>query len=515
MRHRLLSTVAFCSALALLAGRASAAPGQVFELANYGGVGDGKTSNTEAFQKAITACNAAGGGMVNVPKGEYLTGPIQLLSNVELHVEEGALVQFSRTLSDFPLVRSNWEGRDTFNSQSPLWGDNVHNVSFTGQGIFDGGGDAWRIAKKEKFTADQWDAKLKAGGYVDPNHPETWYPSEAVFQQQKSKELGALRASKDEPKQVDYEKFHDVLRPSLMLLTNATNVVLDGPTFRNSPSWNIHLLFSDNITVKNTTLYNEPWGQNTDGIDIDSCRNVEVAHCKVYAGDDDICIKSGRDEAGRKVGRPTENVTIRNCDIFWGHGGVVVGSEMSGGVRNITVSNCIMRGTNIGLRFKTTRGRGGTVENIDVSNVAMHDIKGAAISLDMYYMVKPSKTVFEVNEGTPTFRRFSFKNITCEGAKAAIDIRGLPEQSISGITLDTVRMKADRGISLTDAQDVTLRDVQVEAAAGPGLQTAGNVSNLTLERVNTKAAEPTTQPTRQNDDGSITPATSPTTATAD
>jgi DNA sulfur modification protein DndE len=462
-------------------------------ITDYGAVGDGKTMNTDAFHKAIEACAAGGGGRVIVPEGTFLTGPIQLMSEVDLHVERGAVVLFSRNHDDYPLIKSNWEGRRTVICTSPIWGDNVHDVSITGQGTFDGQGDSWRMVKKEKLTAEQWDKLVQSGGVLDQKKL-TWYPSESFAKY--GQQLRQVRESGHEPSIEDYTQFRDLLRPELLRISNSNRITFDGPTFRNSPSWNLHLLYCENIAVRNVTLFNEAFAQNGDGIDVDACRNVRITDSTIYAGDDDICLKSGRDEDGRRAGRPTENVTVDNCMIYWGHGGVTIGSEMSGSVRNVNVTNCIMRGTDIGLRFKTTRGRGGVVENINIANIDMHEIKGTAIFMDMYYMVRGRPTTEPVSERTPIFRQFSINNVTCQGAKTAIEIRGLPEMAISNITLDKVRISADRGAVITDADDITLRDVQIESRSEPALYTTKSVRNLTIERLSAfvKPGMSTTQP---------------------
>jgi DNA sulfur modification protein DndE len=466
---------------------------RTYLVTDYGAVGDGQTMNTDAFRKAIEACATNGGGRVRVPAGTFLTGPIQLMSGVDLHVDRDAVVLFSRKLDDYPLVKANWEGRPTVMCQAPLSGDNLHDVSFTGPGTFDGQGDAWRMVKQDKLTPEQWDKLVKSGGYVDTKK-KTWYPSEAV--PKLALGLKKLRDATGEPNTEDYTKYRDLLRPELVRITNSNHIMLDGPTFRNSPSWNIHVLYCENVAVRNVTLFNEAYAQNGDGIDVDACRNVRITDSAIYAGDDDICLKSGRDEAGRRAGRATENVTVDNCTIFWGHGGVTIGSEMSGGVRNVNVTNCIKRGTDIGLRFKTTRGRGGVVENVNVANVAMHDIKGTAILFDMYYQVKGKPTTEPVSERTPIFRQFAINNVTCQGAKTALEIRGLPELAISDITLEKVRITADRGAVLTDADNITLRDVQIESRAEPALQTTGGVRNLSVDRFTAivKHGMSTTQP---------------------
>lgn len=466
-----------------------------WDITHYGAIGDGKAMNTDAFAKAIDACVAGGGGRVLVPAGTYLTGPIEMKSEVDLHLEAGATIQFSRNVDDFPLVVAEYEGRTTVQARSPIWGNKLKDVSITGAGIIDGSGEAWRALKRSKVSQEHWDRVVKAGGVVDG---DTWWPSEAA--KNGLPELQKLRTAPTEPgaatpRVEDYKKFRELLRPVMVHLVECRGVVLDGPTFRNSPNWNLCLILCENVTVQNCTVFNPSFAQNGDGLDLVSCRNVLVADSSFDVGDDAICLKSGRDEEGRRRGKPTENVTVRNCTVMHGHGGVVIGSEMSGGVRNVSVSNCIFRGTDIGLRFKTTRGRGGVVENIDITNIAMHDIAGEAISFDMYYQVKDPRPE-PVTERTPAFRQFLIRNVTCDGAKKALVVRGLPEMPIEGITFERLRLNASEGAELVDAKDIVLRDVQIRAQKSPVMQVQ-NVKNLTTDRVDATVIADTTGSTAQ------------------
>jgi DNA sulfur modification protein DndE len=470
-----------------------------WSITDYGAVGDGKAMNTDAFRKAIDACASAGGGRVLVPAGTYVSGPIELKSGIDLHLAAGATIQFSHNLDDFPLVASEYEGRSTVQARSPMWGEKLRDVSITGAGTIDGAGEAWRPLKKNKVTAEHWQRVTHSGGVVEPDG-KTWWPSRAAMEGQA--ELQRLREGDSKPgatpRVEDYARFKELLRPQMVLLSECRNVVLDGPTFRNSPNWNINLNLCENVTLRNLTIYNPAYAQNGDGVDLGSCRNVLVDGCTVDVGDDAICLKSGRDEEGRRRGRPTENVTVRNCTVLHGHGGVVIGSEMSGGVRNVSVTNCVFKGTDTGLRFKTTRGRGGIVENVEVSNVAMSNIAGEAITFDMFYAVKDPRPE-PVSERTPIFRQFYIRNITCDGAKQAMAVRGLPELPIEGLTFERVRISADEGALFVDAQDIVLRDVQIRSRQSPPLQFQ-NVRNLTTERVDGVVTGTPTAPTTQKRD---------------
>ena len=447
-------------------------------VAEHGAVADGQTKCTAAFAKAIDAASRAGGGRVVVPSGTYLTGPIVLKSHVELHVEDGATILFSRDYADYPLVGTDWEGLPDVRCMSPIWGEDLVNVAITGKGALNGQGEAWRPVKRKKMTGEQWEGLLASGGVLNEAR-DVWYPTRGA--RDGGKLVDELRASGRELRVDDFASAREALRPNMVKLTRCKQVLLDGPTFRNSAAWNVHLLLCQNVTVRNVTILNPWWSQNGDALDIDACRDVTIEHSTFDAGDDAICIKSGKDEPGRRRGVPCENVAIRNCTVLHGHGGVTIGSEMSGGVRNVSVTNCLFRGTDIGLRFKTTRGRGGVVENVDVTNIAMHDIRHEAIGINMYYFVKDPRPE-PVSERTPVFRSFRFGNITCDGAATAIELRGLPEMPVENMTLENVRMRAQRGAMLSDAKDVTLRNVVLDVGEVPAVY-AHNIANLKMENV--------------------------------
>ena len=392
---------AFLAALFAFQTRSDAAipapdiPAHSLSIVDFGAVGDGKTDNTGAFAKAIDACAEAGGGHVIVPAGTWFTGPIHLRSRIDFHLDSGAVILFSRKFDDYPLEIGNYEGAPTVICTSPLSGDQLHDVSITGSGVIDGQGDAWRPVKRNKVTADYWDALVQSGGVVD-ERSQTWYPTETWLTGQKA--LAAFRKTNQPPRIEDYQKFRDMLRPPLVSLSNIKTLLLDGNTFRNSPSWNVHLLYSQDITVHSVTIFNPYFAQNGDGIDIDSCRNVSLTDSNISAGDDVVCLKSGRDAAGR----PTENVTIAHCILGQGHGGIAIGSEMSGGVRNVDVHDCVFNGTDDALRFKTVRGRGGVVENINLHDLEMWNIKNACIGVDMYYQVRRPQSASRASGRMPT-----------------------------------------------------------------------------------------------------------------
>jgi polygalacturonase len=440
-----------------------------FNIIKFGAKPDGNTLNTKSINDAIVACSNKGGGVVLIPPGFWLTGPVEIKNNVNLHLQRNALLQFTNDLSQYHLVESNWEGLPQMRNQSPLSATNATNIAITGFGIVDGSGDAWRMVKKEKLTETQWKKLVSSGGNLSDDK-KTWYPTERSRKGAMMSNPGVITPEKNA---AYYEDIKDFLRPNLLVFTKCKKVLLEGVTFQNSPAWNLHPLMCEDLTVRNVYAKNPWYAQNGDGIDLESCKNVVVENSTFDVGDDGICIKSGRDEAGRKRGMPTENVLIKNCTVYHAHGGFVIGSEMSGGARNINVENCTFDGTDIGLRFKTTRGRGGIVENIYINHINMKDIVGEAILFDMYYAAQdpvplagekrepPKVVMLPVTEATPQFRKFYVNDVSCDGAEKAVFIRGLPEMHIRDISLNNMIIKANHGIEMSEASGISFNNVEV------------------------------------------------------
>ena len=280
------------------------------------------------------------------------------------------------------------------------------------------------------------------------------------------------------PNKEAYEPIHDFLRPNMVVLNRCQRVLLEGVTFQNSPAWTMHPLLTDHLTIRNVTSKAHTYAQNSDALDLESCRNVLVEGCNFQVGDDGITLKSGRDEFGRKRGVPTENIIIRDTKVYEAHGGFVIGSEMSGGVRNVFVSNCTFMGSDIGLRVKTTRGRGGVVENIYVSDIMMSNIPSEAILFDMYYNGKeaaealknPQGDMKPVNEGTPQFRNFFFRNITCRGAKYGVYIQGLPEMNVQNVNIENCVLQAKNALFCTSGDGVQIKNVVFQTEGKPEMK---------------------------------------------
>lgn len=462
-----------------------------FNIIQYGAKADGVTLNTEAINNAINACNKKGGGVVLVPEGFWLTGPIELKSNVNLHLKRNAILQTTDDFKQFKLVEGNWEGLPQMRNQSPISATNATNIAVTGFGIIDGNGDAWRMVKKDKLSASNW-KKLVASGGVLSDDKKIWYPTEKSLLGSKYKNPGAISPEKSA---AFYDSVKDFLRPNLLVFTKCKRVLLEGVTFQNSPAWNLHPLMCEDVTVRNIQVKNPWYAQNGDGIDIESCKNVLVENSTFDVGDDGLCIKSGRDAEGRKRAMPTENVIIRNCIVYAAHGGFVVGSEMSGGARNIWVDNCTFVGTDIGIRFKTTRGRGGVVENIFISNISMKDIIGEAILFDMYYEAKdpiplagekvapPKVETKPVTEETPVFRNVWVKNVVCNGAEKAIFVRGIPEMNVQNIFLENMTLQAKLGLDMTEGTGISLKNIALYTKDVNPVMNIHNSKNITLDKI--------------------------------
>jgi len=479
-------SIGICSAQPLPQVKKTTFKTDTFNIVKYGAKSDPFVLNTKSINNAIDECSNKGGGVVLVPGGFWLTGPIVLKSNVNLHLNRDAIIQFTDDLKEYKLVEGNWEGVRAVRNQSPLSATNANNIAITGTGVIDGNGDAWRMVKKEKLTNAQWKSKNDKGGVLSADK-KTWYPSVQSYNGSLQKEPGVW---KEGSKLSDFDSIKDFLRPNLIVLTSCKRVLLEGVTFQNSPAWNLHPLMCEDLIIRNVYAKNPWYAQNGDGIDIESCKNFILENSTFDVGDDGICIKSGKDEQGRKRGMPTENGIIRNNIVYHAHGGFVIGSEMSGGAKNLYVSNCTFIGTDIGLRFKTTRGRGGVVENIFVNNINMKDIAGEAILFDMYYSAKdpvplpgekreaPKVEILPVTDGTPQFRNFHVKNIVCNGAEKGIFVRGLPEMSIKNIELSNLLIKANKGVICEEANGLTINNLRLEVAETNPLISMQNSSNI-------------------------------------
>ena len=443
-------------------------PDNQVNLKDFGAVGDGITLNTEAFAKAINALVQKGGGKLVVPQGVWHTGPIVLKSHINLHLNAGAVILFAADETLYPLIDTSFEGLDTRRCQSPLSANGATDIAITGKGVIDGNGQYWRPVKKEKVTENHWKELLAIPGSQEMK-PGYWVPSAGYAKGEQGANMNVPNAKTD----AEWNAIKRFVRPVMVSLVKCKNVHLKGVIFQNSPAWNLHPLMCENVIVEDVLVRNPSFAQNGDALDLESCKNALIINSRFDAGDDGICIKSGKDADGRRRGIPCENVVVKGCTVFAGHGGFVVGSEMSGGVKNILVDQCQFLGTDVGLRFKSTRGRGGIVENIYIKNISMTDIKTDAITFNMYYGGKSvaemladgdnpdNVTKMPVNEETPIFRNIDIKNIICNGAGRAMEFNGLPEMPIDGISLKDITILAKKDAVFTNCQNITKKNVNI------------------------------------------------------
>lgn len=446
---------------------------------DFGGVGDGVTLNTEAFAKAMKHLSDKGGGHLDVPAGIWLTGPIEILSNCDLHVTPNAVIIFDPDRDLYPIIQTVFEGLDTRRCESPVHAEGARNISITGGGVLDGSGEAWRMVKKSKLTDGEW-RKLVASGGIVSRDGRIWYPDEGF---EKATMFSNMNVPSADLTEEQWNEIKSFLRPNMVSLRNCENVLLEDCSFQNSPCWNVHPLMCKNVIVNRVNIRNPYYSQNGDAIDVDSCENVLITNSTFDAGDDGICIKSGKDADGRRRARPCKNLIVDNCTVFHGHGGFTVGSEMSGGVENIKVSNCRFLGTDVGLRFKSTRGRGGVVKNIYISDIYMKDILADAILFDLFYGGKSAveaaaekdETInvpaVPVDETTPAFRDIYINNVCCNGASRAMLFNGLPEMPVTNINVSDCTITADEGITLRNSQDITFKNVKCYPEKGDAITT--------------------------------------------
>jgi polygalacturonase len=390
--------------------RAPEFPARAFVVTDFGAVADGATLATEAFRRAIEACHNAGGGRVVVPQGRFLTGPIHLKSNVNLHVDSGATVAFSQNPAHYlPAVFTRWEGVELMGYSPLIYAWEAENVAVTGEGVLDGQADCAHWWPWKGRTECGW----KEG---DPRQHEA---RDRLFQM----------AEQGVP--VEQRVFADgsYLRPQFIQPYRCRNVLIEGITIRNSPMWEVHPVLCQNVTVRGVKI--DTHGPNNDGCDPESCRDVLIENCYFDTGDDCIALKSGRNADGRRLGVPIENVVIRNCRMKDGHGGVTIGSEISGGARNIFAENCVMDSPHLerALRFKTNAMRGGVIEHVYMRNCTVGQVEDAVVSINYYYEEG------DKGDHLPLVRDIEVRNVTSQRSAYALFLRGFPNDPIREVRL--------------------------------------------------------------------------------
>jgi len=409
-----------------------------FPIVQFGASADGKTDSSSAIAQAITACNEAGGGRVIVPAGEYLTGPIHLKSGVNLHLDHGATLRFKTDPKAYlPAVRSWFEGMECFNYSPLIYAYEAQNIAVTGAGVLDGqaANDNWW----------PWKGKKEYG----------W--KDGAPQQKSARDRLVKMVELGTP--VTERQFGegDYLRPSFIEPFRCQNVLIEGVRIRRSPMWELHPVLSTNVIVRGVHV--ESHGPNNDGCDPEACRDVLIEDCVFDTGDDCIAIKSGRNNDGRRIGVPTENVVIRRCTMKDGHGGVTIGSEISGGCRNVFVEDCTMDSPNLdrAIRFKSNAVRGGVVENIFIRNVNVGTVGDAVLQIDFTYE--------EGSNGPhkPVVRNLVIENLTVANAKRVLDVQGFPGSEISRVRLYNCTFKGISKLDVVKEADVKLVECVVEA----------------------------------------------------
>lgn len=381
--------------------------------------------NARVINNKVKELSENGGGTIVIPKGIWASAPIRLLSDVSIRIESQGLLKFIKSKEDYSLIITNYEGQPCIRTVSPITAENAVNVAITGMGMVDGSGDEWRPVKKFKVTDKQWEQLLKKSDNVfETKETQIWMPT-------KSSLLGNeknIQSDKDEALE-EARDYYDFYRPVMVSLRHCTNVLLSGVTFMNSPAWNIHPFFCENVTIDNIKVRNPYYAQNGDGIDVESCTNVHIHHSVFETGDDAICIKAGKNAIARTIDGPCSNIYIHDCVVNEGHGGFVIGSEMSRGVKDILVENCTFIGTDVGVRMKSALGRGGVVENITIRNIDMVNIKGEAVILTMGYvlnLLNRNETIAMDNEeDVPYFRNIDMDGIVCTDCKEFVKIEPL------------------------------------------------------------------------------------------
>jgi polygalacturonase len=403
------------------------------DIRDYGARSDNSTDCTAAIAAAVESCADAGGGRVLIPAGKWFTGPIHLQSNIELHLAEGAVVRFDTDPDKYlPPVFVRWGGCECYNYSPFIYARNCKNIAITGMGVLVGQGKSW------------WG----------------WEPEEQHTR-------ATLYQMTVENVPVDERIFGTVkypLRPQLILAINCTNVLLDGFKITDGgPQWIVHIAYSSGVQIRRLKIEAAD-GPNNNGIVIDSSRNVIIEDCHLHTADDCIGLKSGMNEDGWRVGMPTENVIVRRIRATKGTGGFAIGSDMSGGVRNVFVHDCQFDGLTAGIRFKAARGRGGVVQDVFVNNITMGDIPGEAIQLTSEY---PS--FVRMDGRAPEFRNIKISNVTCKRAKTAVRMIGLHDSALRNVRLENVTINSEQGLYCASGNEIKLLNVRIKPQSGPVL----------------------------------------------
>jgi polygalacturonase len=430
--------------------------GPFFNVLDYGAKNDSSARSTEAINAAIKAAKTAGGGTVYIPAGQYISGPIELVSNLILYIDAGAVIRFPA--ERLPFTKGRNQSIECLTAMPLIGGKNLENVTITGRGVVTTSNAEWmKLMPRLPGSAAglNWENLLHS---LEQKTPAT-----------------------DE----QYQKAAPELRPPFIQLMESKNILIEGIHIIGSPMWPIHLLYSQNAVVRGVIVETYP-GIHTGGIYIDSDKDVRISDCYIETGDDGIVLKSGKDADGRRVNRPTENISITNCTVRRAHGAVVLGSEIAGGIRNVVASNITCDGTQIGVRIKSRRGRGGVIEDVRFENWTMNHV-GQAISITNYYMMEGETEAKEesVSVRTPIFRNIAISGMIVNHARLAMNIDGLPEMPIAGVRINDVVVSSKLGAKISNATALELHQVQVNADSGAAFLVR-NSKDIELDGVTTR-----------------------------
>ncbi|MDR0878724.1 MAG: glycoside hydrolase family 28 protein [Treponema sp.] len=438
------------------------------DIASLGARGNGQFDNSEILTAALTSLKEAGGGVLHVGQGVWRTGPLELFSHTTLLLDEGAVLSFIPEVERYKPVFTRWEGIICYGMHPLIFSSGQEQISITGKGSIYGSGEVW------------WDIyrKKRKTGQLSPMTTL-------------EKELGALNVNYENQPSGGGGRNTQFLRPPIIQFYKCKDLLLDGIHLLNSPFWTLHPLFCDNIVIRNITITNPHDAPNTDGMDIDSCSNVLIEGCRVAVGDDGICLKSGSGEDGIRANQPTSAITIRNCTVEDGHGGIVIGSETAAGIFDVSVENCIFKGTDRGIRIKTRRGRGGQIRNLTFRNLTMENnlcpltinmfYRCGAVLSDGFFSVNPMPS----NPTTPSIRDISISGLKASGCRASAGfIAGLPEAPIENLSISGCEISTDESslvspdesemyLGLPAVQSKSFRILNVKEPAFTGVTVLG------------------------------------------
>ena len=426
-------------------------PDHQVSITECGAVGDGVTLCTEAIEKAISKVTKLGGGRVVIPEGVWLTGPIMLKDNIELRVEQGAIVCFS---PDKQLFLD--KNPDASRVYPCIRASKRKNIAITGGGIIDGGGQQWRPVKRSKMSDVEWNLYQEMGGHVTEKG-DLWYPWQL--------KSGYADIADTPQKQ-------ESMRNDLIRLTDCENVLVEGVTIQNSPRFHLHPCYCTNVIIDGVTVRSEWNVQNGDGIDLSDCHQALIVNSTVSVGDDGICMKSGKPSKSHAIAG-CEDIVVAHNTVNHAHGGFVFGSETAGGMRRMVVRHNVFSGTDVGLRFKSALDRGGKSEQIFISNIMMNDISSEAITFQCDYVNKHAGTTTDTPTYTeaekkwaPQFQDIHISNVVCRGCKIGIKAAGIAGlECVKNIIISDCSIIYNKVASSIDEKttQITLKDVKLTA----------------------------------------------------